>query len=139
QLVTWLNTSPNGAAGTVYYAVNFTDIGNVCTLRGYAGVSAVSQDGHQLGSAARRNPGRVRTFTLSGGATAASTVHATVGIVEAGNYPAASCHPATASGLRVYAPNQSSARFLPYPFAACSSRRPSLLSVSPLAAGAGLR
>jgi hypothetical protein len=36
----------------------------------------------------------------------------------------------TASGLRVYAPNQSGASFVAYPFAACSRTGPMFLNIT---------
>lgn len=135
QLVSWFDPNGNGAAGTVFYAMNFTNIGSTCVLRGYPGVSAVSQTGHQLGSAAKRSKAvKVKPITLKGTnggpATNASSAEATIGIVEAGNFPASSCHQATASGFRVYAPNQNAATFVPFPFAACSRSGPTYLTVS---------
>jgi len=117
-LVTWLNTSGSGALGTIYYDVEFTNLsGHTCTLRGYPGISGISLSGAQLGSAAgRTSTTPVRTITLQAGKTAV----AMLGIVEVGNFPAAKCHPTTAAGLRVYAPNQTASRTVPYPFGACA-------------------
>lgn len=117
-LVTWLNTSPNGTAGTNYYTLNFTNLsGSTCTLRGYPGVSGINLKGRQLGRAATRNTGtKVRTITLRNGGTA----RANLGIVVAGNFPSSSCRPVTAAGLKVFAPNQSAGKTVPFPFAACS-------------------
>ena len=43
----------NGAAGTVFYPINFVNTGKLgCTLRGYPGVSAVTSSGKQIGSPA---------------------------------------------------------------------------------------
>jgi Protein of unknown function (DUF4232) len=117
-LVTWLDTSPNGTAGTIYYTLNFTNLsGSTCTLRGYPGVSAINLKGRQLGRAATRNTGtKVRTITLRNGRTAS----AYLGIVEAGNFPSSSCRPVTAAGLKVFAPNQAAGKTVPFPFPACS-------------------
>ena len=53
-LVVWMDTQGDGAAGSVYYTLQFTNLsGHACTLRGYPGVSAVSLSGHQLGAPAR--------------------------------------------------------------------------------------
>jgi hypothetical protein len=127
-LVTWLDTQANGAAGTIYYTLNFTNLsGARCTLRGYPGVSAVDLRGRQLGSAASRDRiGRVRTVTLRPGGTA----HAVLGIVEAGNY--SNCHMITAAGLRVFAPNQTGSQRVPFPFEACSNRGPQILRIEPV-------
>jgi Protein of unknown function (DUF4232) len=124
QLVNWLNTNANGAAGTVYYELQFTNIGRACTLRGYPGVSAVSISGHQIGKPARRVTGlKVRTVTVRSGRTA----RAAVGIEEAGALPASKCHPAQAGGLRVFAPNAAAATVIPFPLKACSTGTSSLV------------
>src|SRR5215472_4306894 len=52
----WLNTQGNGAAGTIYYQLEFTNLsGSSCTLFGFPGVSAVSLTGTQIGNAAFRD------------------------------------------------------------------------------------
>ena len=126
-LVIWLETQGNGAAGSIYYNLDFTNLsGHACTLLGYPGVSAVNLAGHTLGSAAARDnshaPVRV---TLAGGATARAVLR----IVEAGNYPASICRQVPAAGLRVYPPNQTASKVVPFPFAACSRSGPAYLSV----------
>ncbi len=126
-LVIWLDTQGNGAAGSIYYHLRLTNLsGHSCTLRGYPGVSAVNLAGHQLGSAASRdNAIPVTTVTLGRGATATAVLR----IVEAGNFPAASCRQVTAAGLRVFPPGRRTAKVVPFPFAACSRRGPVYLSV----------
>jgi hypothetical protein len=137
QLVVWLDTQSNGAAGTIFYTLNFTNVGAKCTLRGYPGVSAASQNRHQLGRAAIRNNGTtVKTVTLSGttgsGPSKANTAHATLGITDTGVLSQGACHRTTASGLQVFPPNQGAAAFVPYPFPACSLASASILSVRAL-------
>src|SRR5262249_18751428 len=84
QLVNWLNTTANGTAGTIYYELQFTNVGPTCTLRGYPGVSAVSLSGHQLGKPARRVTGlTVKTVKVRQGRTA----RAAVGFEETGAIP----------------------------------------------------
>jgi hypothetical protein len=126
-LVVWLDTQGNGAAGSSYYQLKLTNLsGHACTVFGYPGVSAVDLRGHQLGRAASRNPAhQPHRVTLANGATATATVQ----IVEAGNYPPATCRQVTAAGLRVYPPNQRAAKIVPFPFAACSRVGPAYLSV----------
>ncbi len=126
-LVVWLDTQGNGAAGSVYYKLQFTNLSShACTLRGYPGVSAVDLSGHQLGSAASRdNARKPRLVTLAHGATATAVLR----IVEAGNFPSATCHQVTAAGLRVYPPNRATSKVIPFPFAACSRTGPVYLSV----------
>jgi len=126
-LVVWLNTQGNGTAGSIYYTLEFTNLsGRTCTLQGYPGVSAVNLGGVQLGSAAGRdNTGKVSAVTLTTGATATASLQ----IVEAGNFPPATCRMATASGLRVYPPNQTASKVIPFPFQSCSRSGPIYLRV----------
>jgi hypothetical protein len=134
QLSVWLNTQSNGAAGTIFYGLNFTNVGARCTLRGYPGVSAVGRGGKRLGTAAVRNSVKpVKTITLNApnpSHETFSTAQAMVGIVEVGAFPSNVCHPAIASGLRVFPPNQSSAAFVPFPFGACARTGPKYLKIS---------
>lgn len=129
-LVVWLDTQGNGAAGSVYYKLELTNLsGHACTLFGYPGVSAVDLRGRQLGRAASRNATRrAQRITLASGASGSATLQ----IVEAGNYPPATCRPVTAAGLRVYPPNQTAARIVPFPFRACSRSGPVYLTVQPV-------
>jgi hypothetical protein len=131
--VVWLDTEGNGAAGSVYYTLELTNLSrHACTLRGYPGVSAVSLGGGRLGSAASRDAATPsRRVVLKPGATATATLR----IVQAGNFPARTCRMTTAAGLRVYPPNQRASKVVPFPFDACSRRGPIFLSVRAVAAG----
>jgi hypothetical protein len=117
-LVVWLDTQGNGAAGSIYYRLMFTNLGGrACTLRGYPGVSASSLAGRQLGGAALRDPAHAsRTITLRNGASAVATLR----IAQAANYPANLCRATTAAGLRVYPPNETVSKTVPFPFRACT-------------------
>ena len=131
-LVVWLDTRGDGAAGSVYYHLRFTnESGRTCTLAGYPGVSAVDLRGRRLGSPARRNPSPVRTITLPDGATAAAVLR----IVVAGNFPESACGRVRAAGVRVYPPNQTQAKMIPFPFDACSRAGPVVLGVNAVAQG----
>ena len=93
----WLDTQGQGAAGTIYYKLNFTNLsGSTCTLFGYPGVSGTNLGGTQLGSPAVRLGATPHTVTLANGAT----VFAQLGIVQAGIFPPSQCGPVTAAGLR---------------------------------------
>lgn len=132
-LVVWLNTQGGGAAaGSTYLDLEFTNLsGHPCSLRGYPGVSAVSLAGRQLGRAAARDrASRPRTVLLATGQSALTRLQ----IATAQNYPRASCRPVTAAGLRVFPPNQTAAKLVPLPFAACSRRGPVILFVQPVRA-----
>ena len=131
-LVIWLDTQGNGAAGSSYYQLKLTNLsGHACSLFGYPGVSGVDLRGRQLGSAASRNPAhRPQRVTLANGATASATLQ----IVEAGNFPPSVCRQVTAAGLRIYPPNQTAAKIVPFPFRACSRTGPVYLSVESVVA-----
>ena len=125
----WIDTQGNGALGTIYYTLEFTNLsGSTCTMFGYPGVSATSLRGTQLGSAAARIGASPLTVTLANGATAT----ALLGIVEAGIFPPTPCGPTTAAGLRVYPPGQTQSRAVPFPFGACSKAGPQYLKIMPV-------
>jgi len=105
DLAVWVNASePNGAAGTIYYPLEFTNISKrACVVEGYPGVSALGAKGQQLGSAADRNPAfKPTSVTIPVGGTA----HADLGWAEVANFPASNCKPTAASLIKVYPPNQ---------------------------------
>src|SRR5437762_720024 len=65
RLVVWMDTEGNGAAGSVFYKLQFTNLSSHrCTLFGYPGVSAVDLHGHRLGSPAARLNAHPRHVTL---------------------------------------------------------------------------
>ncbi len=131
NLDVWLNTQGNGAAGSSYYNLNFTNLSaHACTLRGYPGVSGITQAGIQLGSAASRDAQHAPALiTLTSAKTARgfddnisrSTATVILQITDVFNFPAASCGPITAAGLRVYPPGQKESTVVPYPFVACAN------------------
>ena len=101
-----------GYAGGVYQVIDFTNTsGSTCTLFGYPGVSLVSGPPYvQIGLAAKRGTSTPRKLvTLAPEATA----NAMLQIVDALNYPPASCGPAKATALKIYPPNQTVPVYLP--------------------------
>lgn len=130
-LVVWVNTQGNGTAGTIFYTLNFTNLsGHPCMLRGFPGVSAVNLRGQTVGRAAARDTGQaVRAVALTNGHTA----HAVLGIVDIGALPTTTCPPTTAAGLRVFPPNQTASKVIPFPFPACGrSGGPTFLRIRPV-------
>jgi hypothetical protein len=118
NLAAWVNAdSADGTAGTTYFNLDFTNTGRVtCYLDGYPGVSATGPGGGQLGRAARRNsftPARV--IDLAPGATA----HSYLGYVDIVVDP--TCRPATATFLKVYAPNDTVAKHAFFPVRVCTN------------------
>ena len=108
-----------GAAGSVYQVLDFTNISNVtCTLYGYPGVAlAGGQPVTQVGLAAREDPTTPRKLvTLAPGQVA----NALLRIVDALNFPASKCGPVKTQWLQVYPPNQTTPIYLAYKTTGCS-------------------
>jgi hypothetical protein len=135
----WLDTSGSGAAGTIFYHLEFTNLsGHTCTLQGFPFVFAVNLSGHQIGNDAVVNHAfPANKITVGNG----KTIHAVLGIAETGNFRASACKPVTAAGLEVFAPIgiNEVGRTVPFPFSACSthgSHAPNFLNVTPVHSGA---
>jgi hypothetical protein len=104
--------SSDGYAGGVYVVIDFTNTsGSTCTLFGYPGVSLVTGPPYkQIGLAAKRSTSTSKKLvTLAAGATA----NAQLQIVDALNFPSATCGPAKATALKIYPPNQTEPVYLP--------------------------
>jgi hypothetical protein len=129
----------NGAAGTIYYPLEFTNFsGHTCYLRGFPGVSAIDRDGKQLGSPARWETfapfGTPRTVILAPGATA----HAMFAYHDAVIFTSPGCQAvSTASELRVYPPDERTATHALFDFQVCTHPGPVYLSVGPIQPGVG--
>jgi hypothetical protein len=136
DLVTWVGIPGDGAAGSTHFQLELSNISHhACTLFGYPGVSAAGKNGRQVGSAAVRNRSHpVRLITIGRGATA----HVELGITDVGVYSRSACHPVTATGLRVYAPNAFGSQVVPFAFRACQRRGPRFLQVSAAIGGTGV-
>jgi hypothetical protein len=119
----------NATAGTTFYPVKFVNKSKrTCTLRGYPGVSAVTSTGKQIGNSASRVSSPFATVTLAPGKARS----ASVGIVDTGNFSAASCKPVTAAGLRIIPPNQGASVIIKKKFSTCSSAAATSLTVRPV-------
>ena len=108
-----------GYAGGVYEVIDFTNTsGSTCTLFGYPGVSLVKGPPYtQIGLAAKRSTTTPKKLvTLAPGATA----NALLQIVDALNYPSASCGPTKATALKIYPPNQTEPVYLPNTSSGCA-------------------
>ncbi len=103
DLAVWVNEeAAQGAAGTAYYPLEFTNTsGHACATGGYPGVAATDASGRQLGAAAARDPVyRGRLVVIPAGGTA----HALLGY-GAVEVSTSGCKPRTAAQLKVYPPN----------------------------------
>ncbi len=124
-----------GYAGGVYQTIVFTNIsGATCTLYGYPGVSLVSAPPYtQIGLAAKRaSTTPVKLITLAPDASA----NALLQIVDALNFPTATCGPAKAAYLRVYPPNQTAPVYLANASEGCAEPVQTLF-ISAVQAGSG--
>ena len=133
----WVAASQsNGAAGTIYYPLQFTNISShTCTLRGYPGVSALAQQGTQLGNpAAWGGIGSipVRTVTLTPGQTG----HSVLAYSDA--QVGSTTQTAYAARLRIYPPNQSTPTYAFWSLKGITVTGRTYLRVSPVEAGIGL-
>ena len=130
-LVIWLDTNGNGAAGSIFYNLEFTNLsGHTCTLNGFPFINAVSLTGGLLGHrAAVDHTTTPHTVTVDQG----QTVKAVLQIADVGNIPPATCKPVTAAGLRVFPPNQRASKVVPFPLGACAKAAVAYLFVGPVA------
>jgi hypothetical protein len=136
-ITAWVGEPGSGTAGSTFYELELSNTSrHACTVFGYPGVSAIAQGDRQLGSAARReDPGTSQLITLASGATA----HFQLQITDVELYPRSACHPVTAVGVKVFAPNDFSAQIVtPFIFSACQRRGPKYLGVSPAIPGTGI-
>jgi len=126
-LVEWMDTQGSGAAGSVFYTLEFTNLsGHACTLNGFPYLYAVGLSGHQIGHIATFNhTPPPHQITIGNGKTATAQLQ----IVDVGNFPTSACHPVTAAGLKIFPPNQTRSKTVPFPFRACSSGSPVFLTV----------
>jgi Protein of unknown function (DUF4232) len=127
----------NGAAGTIYYPLEFTNLsGHTCYLFGYPGVSVLDGNGNQLGSPADWGSlAGARIVNLAPGATA----HTMLGYHDVAVSTEPGCAPVKSSAyLRVYPPDQRSSTDAAFPVDACSHARPIYLSIEePIIPGVG--
>ena len=110
----------NGAAGTIYYHLVFSNKSSrTCTIQGYPGVSFVDGAGHQIGAPVPRDTNSPvgGVITLGPGSSAG----AVFALKDAYVGSVAGCMPTNASGLRVYPPNETAALFVPAPLQVCAN------------------
>jgi hypothetical protein len=125
-----------GTAGAVDMAIVFKNLDNVpCTLYGFPGVAqAAGTPVTDIGQPSKENTSTSRVLvTLSPGGYA----NATLQIVDASNYSAATCDPAKADWLAVIPPNQTIPLYIHFSSVACKSSSVKLLSVTTVQPGNG--
>jgi Protein of unknown function (DUF4232) len=128
----WFAIAPSGAAGTIYYPIEFTNLGSrTCWLSGYPRVTGTSKSGTSFGRAAGRLTLPVRRIMLRKNQTA----HALLGIVEPGII--AGCHAVTGGGLAVHPPGQARRQLVgSFYFSGCSNKV--YMHVGPIQRGIGV-
>ena len=127
----WLGLgNGGGAAGTIFYPLEFSNIGRrTCSLFGFPRVSAVI-NGRQVGGAAIRVGGKHLAVLRPG-----QTAHAILGIVQADNI--AGCHIRKGASLKIFAPNKLAFTIFPsFTFTTCSNR--SVLRIQSVRFGVGI-
>jgi hypothetical protein len=136
NLVVWVNVDEGqGAAGTFYFPLEFTNVSNhTCRTWGYPGVSATNVNGKQLGDAAFRDSVYSPKWV---NIPAGGTAHALFGY-GAQEVSMTNCSPVNASFLLVYPPNQKAARRAFFDFPSCTKPHHSYLRVSVLQPGIGI-
>jgi Domain of unknown function (DUF4232) len=125
-----------GAAGSVYQVIDFTNIGTAsCSLYGYPGIAlAGGSPVTQIGAAASRSPqAGPAMVTLKPGGVANTLLR----ITQAQNYPTSKCSPMASTYLQIYPPNQTTPIYLGYKSTGCSATGVNLLTVSVVQSGAG--
>jgi Protein of unknown function (DUF4232) len=135
QLTVWQAIPADGAAGSFYYQLEFSNVSRTtCTLFGFPGVAAIDTQNRILGRPAAREAGPSARVVLAPAATA----HAVLRLIDVGVFSTRTCRPTTAAALQVFPPNTSQASVISEPLQVCSSRAVSYLSVSPVHAGVGI-
>jgi len=132
-LSVWVDASQgSGAAGTIEYALEFTNIGSKpCTLIGYPGVAAMSATGKQLGDAAGWNPVYpARLVTIPAGGTAHADLFWSDGEVFTSG-----CKPTTASLIKVFPPNSRTSKSGFFDLQACTLVKHPYLHASVIRSG----
>jgi hypothetical protein len=138
-LTRYLNGSvglSQGAAGSTYIAIVFKNLNNVpCTLYGFPGVAqAAGTPVTDVGQPSTEDHSSARKLvTLQPGGYA----NATLRIVQALNYPTATCKPVSAQWLAVIPPNQYVPLYIHYSSTACKGMTVHLLSVTAVRPGNG--
>jgi hypothetical protein len=125
-----------GAAGSVYQVIDFTNIGTAsCSLYGYPGVAlAGGNPVTQIGAAASRSSTSAPSLVaLSSGGTA----NALLRITQAENYPSSKCGPVASTYLQIYPPNQTTPIYLAYKSTGCSASGVNVLAVGVVQSGKG--
>lgn len=127
----------DGAAGTVFYPVEFTNTSNsTCTMYGFPGVAFVTEPGGRvIGAPADRSIAERDMITLKPGITA----HATLAVSDVRLADDCRQHQVPVKWLQVYPPDEYTALYAPFsPLNGygCADKSLVVMNVGPVARGA---
>jgi hypothetical protein len=134
QLAVWVNVgSASGAAGSVYYNLDFTNTsGTTCHLYGYPGVTAVNGNGAQLGDAAARNSTVPASYVNIALGASAHAILRYVDVVAT----SPECKATPAALLRVFPPGDTGARYAFFDLPSCTATGQGYLQIERVQQGA---
>ena len=134
QLAVWVNIdSANGAAGSIYYNLDFTNTsGTTCHLYGYPGVTAVGSNGGQLGDAAARNSAAPASYVSIPADGSAHAILRYVDVVATSS----DCKPVSAAFLKVLPPGDTGARHAFFDLPSCTAKGYTYLQIERVQPGA---
>ncbi|WP_020663422.1 DUF4232 domain-containing protein [Amycolatopsis benzoatilytica] len=90
-----------------------------CTIQGFPGVSYVGGDnGQQIGQPATRDGDKLGPVKLAPGQSAKADLQ----VANVRNYDAAACQPTPAKGFRVYLPQDTASKFVPFDGLGCAAK-----------------
>lgn len=125
----WLGLPGNGAAGTILYEIQLSNIGHsTCTFFGYPGVSELNIHGSEVGKPASHGGAKLLVTLKRGG-----TAHFVLTYHQAG----ANClHPVRGAVLRVFPPGQVHSQLVQLALPQCPGK--SIMSVDAVHPGVGI-
>lgn len=125
----WLGLPGNGAAGTILYEIEISNIGHsTCTFFGYPGVSELNVHGNEVGKPASHSGAKALVTVKPGG-----TAHFVLTYHQAG---AVCLHPVNGTVLRVFPPGQFNSQLVQLALQQCPGR--SIMSVDAVHPGTGI-
>ena len=109
-----------GTAGTTYYPIVFTNRGGTCAIWGVPAIQPVATGRRALGPMARNTS--MGMMPLRHVIKYGQSMSVAFGVVEAGNYPVASCAPRRAIGFQVALGSFVPATYRALPITVCTKR-----------------
>jgi hypothetical protein len=134
QLGVWVNVdSGSGAAGSIYYNLDFTNTsGTTCHLYGYPGVAAFNSNGGQMGDGAAQNSAAPASYVNIPAGGSAHAVLRYVDVVAT----SPDCKPSSAAFLQVIPPGSTGVRHAFFGLPACTVKGYTYLQIQRVQPGA---